>query len=152
MSKELKNISDNVMDQIRKGKLKMRPKIYFITGSIFTFVGLVASIATSVFAIGLIRFLSRSNGIFSHKLDRLISIFPWWILVLAILGLVVGILLVRKYDFSYKIDFKKAIVLTILVVMVSGWLIDVLGFNDLLVRKGLMRGTMRGSFQGQNIR
>ena len=140
------------MDQIHKGKLKMRPRIYFIAGSILTFVGLVASIATSVFAIGLIRFLSRSNGIFSHKFSRLISVFPWWVLVLAVLGLVLWILLIRKYDFSYKIDFKKAIVLTILTVIVSGWLVDVLGFNDLLVRKGLMRGVMKGTFQNRNIR
>lgn len=129
----------------------MRPKIYFVLGSILTFAGLVASIATSVFAVGLIRFLIRSNGILSHKLDRMISIFPWWILVLAILGLVLGIILIRKYDFSYKIDLKKAIILTILAVIISGWLVDALGLNDFLVRKGMMRGMMRSNFPRQNL-
>ena len=147
MSKELKNIDVNVMGQIHEGKIKMRPKIYFIVGSILTFIGLVASIVTSIFSIGLIRFLSRSNGILSHKLDRIISLFPWWVLILAVLGLAVGTLLVRKYDFSYKIDFKKAIVLIILAVVISGWLIDILGFNDLLARRGLMRGMMRNAPQ-----
>lgn len=149
MPKELKNMTDDVMNQIRRGKLKMRPKIYFIIGSILTFAGLAASIATSVFAVGLIRFLVRSNGIWSHKLDRIVSIFPWWVPTLAVVGLALGIILMRKYDFSYKIDLKRAIVLIILVVIISGWLVDALGFNDLLVRKGLIRGIMRNPPQKQ---
>lgn len=131
------------MTQIHEGKLKMRPKVYFILGSILTFAGLVASITTSVFAVGLIMFILRSNGILSHKLDRLVSIFPWWVLVIAVLGLVLGIILIRKYDFSYKIDLKKAIILTVLAIIISGWLVDTLGFNDLLARKGLMRDMMK---------
>lgn len=137
------------MGQIRQGKLKMRPRMYFVAGSALTFIGLIASIATSVFAIGLIRFLLRSNGVFSHKLDRVISIFPWWALALAVLGLAVGIMLLRKYDFSYKVNMKTAIVLIVLVAIVSGIAVDFLGFNDLLVRKGLMRGMGRGPLQSQ---
>ncbi len=49
MSKELKNITETVMDKIRHGKIKMRPRVYFIIGSFLTFIGLVASILTSVF-------------------------------------------------------------------------------------------------------
>lgn len=139
------------MDQIQEGKLRMRPKIYFVIGSILTFVGLVASIATSVFAVGLISFMLRSNGILGHKLDRLISVFPWWVLVLAVLGLIFGIIFLKKYDFSYKIDFKKAVVLAILAIIISGWFVDVLGFNDLLNRKGLMRGMMR-NFPQERLR
>lgn len=151
MSKDIKNISDKIMDQIQEGKLRMRPKIYFVIGSILTFVGLVASIVTSVFAVGLISFMLRSNGILGHKLDRLISVFPWWVLVLAVLGLIFGIIFLKKYDFSYKTDFKKAIVLAILAIIISGWFVDVLGFNDLLNRKGLMRGMMR-NFPQERLR
>lgn len=140
------------MSRIKEGKLKMRPRIYFILGSILAFAGLVASMATSVFAVGLIKFLLRSNGILSHKLDRMISVFPWWILALVVLGLISGVVLIKKYDFSYKVDLKKAIILMILAVIISGWLVDFLGFNDLLARKGLMRGMMRNNFPGQNFR
>lgn len=140
------------MEQIKKGKLKMRPKIYFIVGSILTFIGLVASIVISVFSIAIIKFILRSNGILGHKLDRIFSIFPWWMLILAILSLVIGVLLVRKYDFSYKIDFKKAVILAILAIVLSGWLVDALGLSDLLARRGLMRGVMRGTSQSQNLR
>jgi hypothetical protein len=151
MPRELKNIEDEIMSKIKEGKLKMRPKIYFIFGSILTFLGLVASIATSVFIIGLISFLLRSNGrmLGYNKIEYLSSVFAWWLPLIAVLGLIVGIILIRKYDFSYKINLKKAIVLIIFAVIISGWLIDVLGFNDLLVRKGLMRGMMNSDFKSK---
>lgn len=151
MSKDIKNIEEEIMSKIKEGKLKMHPKIYFILGSVFTFVGLVASIVTSVLAVGLIKFFLRSNGILSHKLDRIISIFPWWMLVFAILGLVFGVIFIKKYDFFYKIDLKKGIILIILVVAISGWLVDFLGFNDFLSRKGLMQGMMR-NFPQERLR
>lgn len=149
MSQDIKNIRQKIMTEIQEGKLKMRPKIYFAIGSAFTLIGLVASIAISVFAVGWIRFIVRSNGIFGHKLERLLSIFPWWLLMIAVIGLVTGVMLVRKYDFSYKIDLKKGLILMILIVIISGWLVDTLGFNDLLSRRGLMKGMMRNTPQHQ---
>lgn len=152
MPREPKNIKEDVMSRIKGGKVKMRPKIYFVAGSVLTFLGLVFSVAVSVFLIGLTSFLLRSNGkMFGrNKMEYLQSIFPWWLPLLAVLGLVVGIILIRKYDFSYKIGLKKAAVIIILVAIASGWLIDALGFNDLLVQKGLMRG-MRRNLPAQNL-
>jgi hypothetical protein len=141
MPKDIKNIEQEIMSKIREGKIKMRPRMYFTIGSAMTFIGLIASIATSVFTIGVISFLFRSNGrIFGRgKMEYLLSILPWWLPVVAVAGLTIGVYFIRKYDFSYKIDFKKGILVIILAVIFSGWLVDALGFNDLLVRKGLMR-------------
>jgi len=50
--------------------------------------------------------------------------------------------------FSYKVGLKKA---AILVVIISGWLIDMMGFNDFLVKKGMMRGVIRNNLQSQSI-
>jgi hypothetical protein len=151
MPNKMKNITENVMGQIRQGKLKMRPKIYFVIGSVLAFIGLVTSIATSVFAIGLVRFFLRSNGGWGalYRIERLILAFPWWILALAILGIVSGILFMRRYDISYKVNTKTAIILIISTAIVSGWLIDALGFNDLLAHRGPMQGMMRQHLQGK---
>lgn len=151
MSKEIKKISSEIMDQIHEGKIKMRSKAYFVIGSILTFIGLVASISISVFAIGAMRFFLRSNGILSHKIDRILSLFPWWLLILAIGGLILGIIFIKRYDFSYKFDIKIAVLLMILVVIMSGWVVDLLGFNDLLIRKGLIRGAMK-NIQQEGLR
>ncbi|MFA6294897.1 MAG: hypothetical protein WC666_00545 [Candidatus Paceibacterota bacterium] len=144
MSKESKNITDNIMDQIHEDKIKMRPKIYFVAGSILTFIGLVSSVVVSVFLVGLIRFSLRTHGpMASYRLDQILSIFPWWAPILAIVGLIVGIWLLRKYDFSFKVNFKLIIIGFILAVIVGGWLVDSLGLNDVLIRRGPMQGMMR---------
>ena len=140
------------MDQIHEEKIKMRPKAYFVLGSILTFVGLVSSVIVSVFLIGLIRFSLRSHGpMASYRFDQILSSFPWWAPVLAVVGLVVGIWFLRKYDFSFKVNFKVVIVGFILAVIVGGWVIDSIGLNDALIRRGPMQGIMRQYMQDNNI-
>jgi len=151
MPKELKNIKDDIMGQISEEKIKMRPKVYFILGSILTFTGLVSSVVISIFLIGLIRFSLRSHGpMGDYRLDQILSSFPWWAPIMAIIGLIVGIWLLRKYDFTFKVNFKMIIVGFILAIIVSGWIIDSIGLNDTLMRRGPMQGMMRKYFQDNN--
>lgn len=130
----------------------MRPRIYFITGSLLTFLGLVASVVTSVFLVGLMRFSLRSHGpMGEYRLDQLLASFSWWVPVLAAIGLAVGIWLLRQYDFSYKINYKVAIVGFVATVIMAGWVIDMMGLNDVLLRRGPMQGVMRQYLQDNNI-
>jgi hypothetical protein len=152
MSTEIKNITDNIMEQIHDKKIKMRPRIYFVLGSILTFVGLVSSVVISIFLFGLMRFSLRSHGpMASYRLDQILSSFPWWAFILAIVGLVVGIWLLRKYEFSFKVNFKVVIIGFIFAVIVGGWIIDSIGLNDVLIRRGPMQGMMRQYMQDNNI-
>jgi hypothetical protein len=153
MSKELKNITENIMDQIREEKIKMHSKIYFAIGSFLTFIGLVSSVIVSIFLVGLVRFSLRAHGpMAEYRLDQIISNFPWWAVIVAIAGLIAGIWLLRRYDFSYKIDFKIIILGFILTVIIGGWVIDIIGLNDLLVRRGPMQGIMKQYLNDSDIR
>jgi len=152
MSKELNNITDSVMDQIHQDKIKMRPKMYFFLGSALTFVGLVSSMVVSVFLVGLIRFSLRSHGPRgAYRLDQLLASFPWWAVILAIVGLGVGIWLVRRYDFSYKVDFEIVIIGFVLAAIVGGWVVDSIGLNDALIRRGPMQGVMKQYLLENNL-
>ncbi|MFA6158575.1 MAG: hypothetical protein WC763_03045 [Candidatus Paceibacterota bacterium] len=151
MSKELKDITDDIMGQIHDRKIKMRPRMCFIAGSILTFVGLVSSVVVSVFLVGLIRFSLRSHGpMAGYRLNQVLFSFPWWAPALALVGLVVGIWLLRKYDFSFKVNFRVIIAGFVLAVIAAGWIIDGIGLNDLLVRRGPMQGMMRQYVQDNN--
>jgi len=152
MSKELKNITNNVMNQIRQGRIKMRPKVYFIIGSILTFLGSISAFLISIFLIGLIRFSLRTHwgrGA-QYKLDQMLSDFPWWIIIFAIISLTIGIWLIRKYDFSYKIKPRIIILGFILAIVVAGWMVDITGLNDNLFRSGPMKGIMNNYFQNND--
>jgi len=152
MSKELKNISEAVMDKIHHGKIRMRPKVYFVIGSLLAFLGLVASMLISVFLVGLMRFSLRTHGpMGEYRLEQILSSFPWWAVIVAILGLVIGIWLLRQYDFSYKINFKVIAIGFVVAIIVAGWVIDMTGLNDILFRRGPGQGIMRQYFQENNI-
>lgn len=152
MSKELKNITEVVMGKIHHDKIKMHPKIYYIVGSLLSFLGLVASILISVFLIGLMRFSLRTHGpMGEYRLDQILSSFPWWAVAVAILGLVIGIWLLRRYDFSYKINFKVIVVVFIMVIIAVGWAIDMTGLDNILFRRGPKQGIMRQYLQENNI-
>ena len=145
MSTEIKNIENNVMNQIHQGKIKIKPKLYFILGSILTFIGLVSTIITSIFMVGLIRFLFRTNYGWraQYRLEQIFSEFPFWIIFIAIIGLALGIWLIGKYDFSYKINHYVLIVGFILAIIVAGFIIDEIGVNDILMRHNPMKNMMR---------
>jgi hypothetical protein len=152
MSKELKNITDNIMDQIHGEKIKIKPKAYFIIGSVLTFIGLASSVVVSIFLVGLMRFSLRAHGpMASYKFDKILSSFPWWALVLAVTGLMLGIWLLRKYDFSFKINFKFIVIGFILAVIIGGWIFDSIGLSDVLARRGPMQGIMKQYMQENNI-
>ena len=104
MSKELKNITESVMEQIHLGKAKMKPKMYFIIGSILTFIGLISSVIVSTFLVGLTRFSLRAHGpMGQYRFDQIISNFPWWTLVFAVFGLGLLIKIWRKLSPDYAV-------------------------------------------------
>jgi len=132
------------MDRIEKGKITMRPRIYFVLGSVLVFVGLVATVIVSVFLISLMRFVLRAHGpMGQYRYEALLASFPWWALILTCLGLVAGIKLLRHYDFSYKKNFLVIVIGFIAVVFAAGWFIDATGLDAIWLQKGPMRGIMR---------
>jgi di/tricarboxylate transporter len=144
MPEELSDISKNVMNKINHGELRMRPRFYFVSGSILSFVGLVSCIISSIFLFGLIRFSLRSHGpMAEYRLEQILGSFPWVILIIGILSLVAGIWLLRKYDFAHKINIKLLIIGFVVAVVVAGYLIDVIGVNDLFYSRGYMNKIYR---------
>ena len=139
MPKELKNITDSIMGEIHHGNLKMRPRLYFIIGSTLLFISLVLSALSSVFLFGLIRFSLRSHGpMGQYRFEHLLESFPWWAVVSAVLGLIIGLWIIRKYDFSYKINFKIIIIGFVAAIIIAGYLVDAIGLNDVFSRQGCM--------------
>jgi hypothetical protein len=152
MSKKQIKIRENVMDQIRENKISIKPKSYFVLGSIFTFAGLIISIISSIFLISIINFLLREHGpMGSFRLSLMLSSFPWWLPILAIAVLIFGIWNLFKYDFSYKTNYLLIIIGFILAVVVAGWIIDRTGIDNLWLNQGPMRGVMRQYMQNNNI-
>ena len=128
----------DIMEQIKSGKIKMRPKSYFIAGSIL----LGGSLAV-IFSLALL-FLSASTFHIrtTHPMSFLrygqkgglafIQLFPWQLIILSIIGIWGGLWLLKKYDISYKKSFLSTSVVFIGVLLAFAFFIDNTGINDRL--------------------
>ena len=98
------NITEKVMKKIKNEKITMRPKWYFWLGSAVLFIAIVSLMIVTVFLISLVTFSLRNRGgpMAIVRYQQIVSNFPWWAVVVSILGLISGITLLKKYDFSYN--------------------------------------------------
>lgn len=147
------SIQEKVMSQIRSGQAKMKPRWHFILSSLAVVGGLTGFTVTSVFLVSLATFSFRTHGpMGAVRYQQLLSSFPWWVPVLAVAGIGLGIWLLRKYDFSYKKNFVLIAVSFAFAVALSGWLINYLEIDNIWMKRGPMRelykrydaGMMRG--------
>lgn len=153
MSNELSNhIKQNVMDRIRSDDVNMRPRIYFVAGTILTLIGIFASAIVSIFLFNITNFVLRSHGPGAqYRLEQLISSFPWWAPVLAVIGIFFGLKLLSKYEFVYKrspvvwgLGFIAAVILTT-------WFLDVTNIDRAWLCSSPMRGFNRRYIETDQI-
>lgn len=133
------NITRNVMAKIKTEQIKMRPKWYFIVGSFLMTVGLVGLSVGAVFLTNLVFFLVRKQGSGQGRLQLMLQSFPWWIPTLAVIGVAFGIWMLKKYDFSYKKNFLFIVFLFIVSIMLTAFVLDYSGLNEVWSRRGPMR-------------
>ena len=140
MSKNKIDFEKEIMSRVASGKITMKPRWYFVAGSVFMVFGTVAMAVVASFLINLTIFLIKKQGPGYGKLTIMFESFPFWIPVLAILGIGFGIFFLRKYDFSYKKNFFVIIIGFIASVVIAGFVIDSLGLNDIWSKGCFMKG------------
>lgn len=128
-----------VMKKIKAEEIKMKPKWLFVLGSIFAMAGLVGLTVGAIFLTNLTIFLIKKRGPGYGRLDLMLESFPIWVPALAILGIIFGIWMLKKYDFSYKKNFLLIILAFITSVVMGGLLVNQLGLNNIWSHQGPMR-------------
>jgi len=142
--KEKINIGEKVMSQIRRGQVKIRPRWYFLLGSIAMVLGLAGLAIVSIFFVSLVTFSLRSHGpMGAVRFEQLLSNFPWMAVLVAVVGLVLAIWMLRKYDFSYKKNFTLIITIFVSAILLAGLLINFSGLDSLWMNRGPAKGLYR---------
>lgn len=134
-------LADKVMEKIHTEKTEMKPKWHFVVGSLMLFSGVALFLSLSVYLVSFISFFFRSHGPRAEmRLNMLLAAFPWWALLLALLGIGLGVTLLRQYDFSYKRHFWPAIAGLVLAIFAAGFIMNYFGLDRPLMKQGPMRG------------
>ncbi|OGD08682.1 hypothetical protein A2397_04690 [Candidatus Amesbacteria bacterium RIFOXYB1_FULL_44_23] len=141
MSKTKIDITKSVMSKIDAGEIRMKPRWYFLLGSLGMLVGLVSFSIVTVFLISLVSFSLRTHGPMGEiRYQQLLAGFPWWAVGLSFIGLIGGVFLLKKYDFSYQKNFALIILAFVGSIILAGLAIDYLNLNSLWSKGGIMRG------------
>jgi hypothetical protein len=138
------DLSKSVMEKIQKEEVKMRPHLYFVLGSLLLGVGLAIAFLLAIFFANLFLFNVRAHAPFDYLYfgppgwRPFIVNLPWLPLLVSLLAVVVGIWLIRRYDFSYKKGLLAIVAGVIVAVVSLGILLNFVGFNEKASR---FRGT-----------
>lgn len=119
------------MEKIENQEIKMRPKWYFVAGSILLFSGFLSATIFSILSFNLIFFLLRKHygPMYQYRLNFILTNFPWWLLIPSFLGIFFGIRFLKEYRFSYKNNFLLVVLGYVLVIFLSAFLIDFFNLN-----------------------
>lgn len=146
------DLSKKVMQEIKKRDVKMRPRLYFVGGSILLGLGLAGAIITAVFFLNLFLFRLRILGPLGYlRLGRpgilpLVTTIPWTVLLVSVAAIAAGLTLLKRYEFSYKKNFLVLAIVLIVVVAVLGFLLERAGFNERVAPHPPMRRLYRNYF------
>ncbi len=135
------SLENFVMKKIESGTIKMKPRWYFVVGSALLFAGLIISTISSIFAVNLLIFLLRRHygPMYNYRLNLMLSNFPWWIIPIAILTVGLGMLLLKKYDFSYKKNFPIIFVGYLIIIVASAFFVEYYDINKYWMGNGQMK-------------
>lgn len=146
------DLSKKVMQEIKRRGVKMRPRLYFVFGSILLGLGLTGAILTAVFFLNLFVFHLRVRGPVSYLqlgppgILPFVTTFPWAILLASMVAVATGLTLLKRYEFSYKMNFVVLAIVLLVVVGVLGFLLDRVGFNERVAPQPPMRRFYRHYF------
>lgn len=135
-----KNLTAQVIDKIKQEKLAIRPRWHFILGATISAIGLAFTSALIMLSLHLFRFRFTHPGLgASRKLDFILTNLPWYLPVLALVGLLGGYLLLKRYDFSYRKNFFFILLVILAGLVLGSYAMSALRFDDLFTRRGYFR-------------
>lgn len=130
-----KDLSKNVMKAIHDKHIRMRPKVYFVLGSLFLGIGLAGILITTAFFINLIFFRFGLYEPFDYLrfgrfgIRAFLQNIPWWPILLGISGIVGGLALLKYFDISYKKSFLGLSSGLIAMIFILGFVLNRINFN-----------------------
>lgn len=127
MSKNAKtDISQSVMEQIKHGKVSMRPRVYFTLLTILSVATVVLASIVIAYLTNIISFWWRVQSAETMawgaraNLSVAIDSFPWGVLVLAIAMLVLAVWLVKKQGTMYRYKTWMVVVAIVAISLLVG--------------------------------
>lgn len=120
-----KDIAKKVMKKIKKDEVRMRPKSYFVAGSVLLALGLFATVVSSALFAHSAMFNIRTLAPFAYfrlgapGIRPFLFAFPWLPVLISGSLIYLGVYFLKKYDIAYKKNLGLLIVGIIAAVLIG---------------------------------
>ncbi|NCU38567.1 hypothetical protein EOL96_05945 [Candidatus Saccharibacteria bacterium] len=138
MSKKVKTeISESVMEQIKRGDVGMRSRRFFTILTILSVATIVSMSIATAYLVNIISFWWRIQTAETMawgaraNLRTAIEDFPWWALVLALGMLAAAVWLLKRQGILYRYKTWMIAVAFIVISVVIGMVVSPLGIGDI---------------------
>ncbi|MFC1622133.1 hypothetical protein ACFL13_01985 [Patescibacteria group bacterium] len=127
---------EKIINKIKKGEVKMKPKVYFALASFILGLGISGVVILQIFISNFIFHRIKTIQDFGMRRPPMfLKFFPWELLLLSLGLVILGVYLYKKYEFSYKKGLLQIILAFVLGTVLIGFGMHKSGFNDKLARK-----------------
>lgn len=139
------DIADSVMKQIHTRHIGMRPRIYFIIGSLLLGIGMACFSLLTIVCIASIVFHLRVHGPFAFLwfgafgIRPFLATFPWGFFLLSSVTVWGGIRMLQNYDISYKRNFLVVTTGFVTFLILTGIMLDRTGVSEQMVHLPALR-------------
>lgn len=139
------SITNKVVEKIKKGQVKMKPKIYFILKSILLMLSLAVSALFALYLLSFIAFVLRSTGVWYlpvfgfQGIAVLLHSLPWILILMALILVAVLEILVRHFSFSYRRPILYSILAIIMLLLLGVLIVNKTQLHPALFRRAQER-------------
>jgi len=133
--KSLKSIGENVINKIKSGEIKMKPRIYFILRTVFWVSGVLLSFLFIIYLISFIVFSLRASGVWFLPRFGLpaagifLKSLPWLLIVLALISIAALEIFTKHFTFVYRRPILYSLLGIILIVLAVGLFVGRTSFH-----------------------
>ncbi|MFA6136397.1 MAG: hypothetical protein WC705_03540 [Candidatus Paceibacterota bacterium] len=137
---ENKTIKDFVIEKIKSGQAKMKPKWHFVLKAVLFILGIILITLTILYLISFIIFsLNQTGAIFAPSFGlRGFGIFmaslPWVLILVSGIFIIILEILVKHYSFAYKKPIFYSVLGILILVLAGGFIISRSGFHQKFFR------------------
>lgn len=121
-------IKEKILEEIKKEKIQMHSKNYFVVISILVLITTLVSVALVVFMARVIFYSIRVNApqMFLRNADisHFFSVMPIFAILVFLLGLLVLGFMFKRYELSYKIHYLLFLVFIFISLVAFGFIFD----------------------------
>lgn len=160
MSKQTKTLtpdfSEEIMTKINTGQVRMRSKIFFALASIGLGIGISVFASLGALIVSIAIFRLRIAGPTEYLRFGAPGIKPFFanipivFILLAAFAIITVIILLKKFDFSYRHNWWGITLGVIALIITSGMVFDTLGSQQYLLRRSVLRPLLTQQSTGDN--